>query len=67
MNDTTPTNPGPPRAWLIAWTLQGVFVLGLEATGLGPGLLRFALLGPLAGLPLLGLYLWLRRGRPPEE
>ncbi|MEZ6186216.1 MAG: hypothetical protein R3F62_14570 [Planctomycetota bacterium] len=54
------THPGSPRAWIVAWTLQGVLVLGLEATGLtGPA--RLALLGPLAGLPLLGLYLWLKR------
>lgn len=63
---SSPTNPGSPRPWVVAWTLQGVLVVGLELSGLAPGPWRFAFLGPLAALPLLGLYLWLRPAPSPS-
>jgi hypothetical protein len=55
------SNPGPAWAWFAAWSVQGAVAGALEAGGLAPGALRFALMGALTGLPLLVLYLWLRR------
>ena len=64
MNDTSPSTPhpaGPAWAWYLAWSLQGAAAAALELAGPTQGPIRFALLGLLTGLPLLVLYLWLRR------
>lgn len=65
---TTPsrTDPGSPALWFTAWSLQGLAAGGLQAAGLASSPAGFAALGLLSGLPLLGLYLWLRRAPSPE-
>ncbi|MBL4845394.1 MAG: hypothetical protein JKY65_07710 [Planctomycetes bacterium] len=65
--DTSPS-PGPIWAWTTAWSLQGAAALATTRLWPDPGWVQFSLMGLGAGLPLLGLYLWLRaREKPASE
>lgn len=53
--------PGPIWLWFSAWSLQGTGVFLVGALDVEPGLTQFLLTGLVAAVPLVGLYLLLRR------
>lgn len=52
---------GPFWAWTTAWSLQGGAALLAAWVWPEPGWTQFSLMGLGAGLPLVGLYLYLGR------
>ena len=60
-DETSSTRSPTPALWLAAWSAQGLVVFLVEQFVPGTALAKTLVIGPLAGLPLLALYLHQRR------
>ena len=61
-----PTHPGPWWLWVTAWSFQGVGILVVNQIEIDGWFLELVLMGCVAAVPLVALYLFLLRSRPAE-
>lgn len=60
---TRPTHPGPWWWWVTAWSLQGAGVLLANQLEIEGWFLELSVMGCLAAVPLVVLYVLLLRAR----
>ena len=60
-----PTHPGPWWLWVTAWSFQGVGILVVNQFEIEGWFLELALMGCIAAVPLVALYLYLLKNCGP--